>query len=131
MTKVCLECGGGAARLRKGRCDACYMRLYRGGEIPAGAACGVCGERRRIVLVRADLGGITEVLCGNCELILARARPRLEGLSALRIRAAHERRIADDRRQKYPVVYSDERRVSVRRASERFPVRPQLDPSID
>jgi hypothetical protein len=29
MDRTCGECGAGAARLRKGRCDACYMRQYR------------------------------------------------------------------------------------------------------
>jgi len=46
MEKFCNECREPAARVRKGRCDACYMRLYRRGAPVRGDRCAACGERR-------------------------------------------------------------------------------------
>jgi hypothetical protein len=91
---ICAECGRAAARLRKDRCDACYMRLYRNGEIPTGADCRTCGERRRQVLTIAAVGDDKVVLCGNCALILGRARPRVDTVAKLAARVARERRRA-------------------------------------
>jgi hypothetical protein len=90
---TCTACGRTATRIRRERCDACYMRLYRHGELPAGAACVGCGERRRSVLVPARLG----VLCGNCS-VLARARPAIRNVGELKRRAARERRAGVERR---------------------------------
>jgi hypothetical protein len=81
--KLCGECRRPARRLRKDRCDACYMRLYRNGELPDGAACAACGERRRVFLTGAELG----VLCGNCALVAERTRPRVESIDDLRLLA--------------------------------------------
>jgi hypothetical protein len=94
MDVICAECGRAAARLRKDRCDACYMRLYRNGEIPGGAECRTCGERRRQVLTLAAVGEEKLVLCGNCALVLGRARPRVDTVEKLAARVARERRRA-------------------------------------
>jgi hypothetical protein len=118
---ICTECGRSAARLRKDRCDACYMRLYRGGEIPEGACCAACGERRREVLVRAELGPAEEIVCGNCAVLLRRVRPRLLTIADLRARALRERRRSDRRDFGAPM----------RRATDALPSPPPLDPSID
>jgi hypothetical protein len=90
--KLCSECGKEAARLRRDRCDACYMRLYRGGDVPAGAVCAGCGERRRELLCMETLGSEDQVVCGNCALVLRRARPRLGSIAELRRRRTRERR---------------------------------------
>ena len=133
MAKTCSECGRAAPRLRKERCDACYMRLYRGGELPEGARCAACGERRRQVLAPADLGGAATVLCGNCALVLARVRPRPAGVDELVARLARDRRIVADRRvtAAYRAAADPERRRGTRRAEDRLPSPPVLDPSID
>lgn len=126
--KTCCECGKQAARLRRDRCDACYMRIYRGGEVPAGATCVGCDERRRDVLVLQELGAGEVVVCGNCALIVRRARPRIETVEALRRRTARERRVAT-------ITWrGEERRVAAPRRAERPsspPPPPDLDMSID
>jgi hypothetical protein len=106
------------------------MRLYRNGEVPEGACCLVCGERRRIVLTVGDVGGQEPVLCGNCALVAERTRPRVQTIDELRRLAARERRLLGDRRiRSIPVL--DDRRVGARRAGERVRIQPSLDPSID
>ncbi|MSP17794.1 MAG: hypothetical protein EXR73_14510 [Myxococcales bacterium] len=117
--KLCTECGRTAARLRRSRCDACYMRLYRGGEIPAGACCGGCGEPRRVVLVFADVGEGEVVLCGNCQVVLARTRPRAASLVIL------QQRIVRDRRAGML------RRADGKRTGDYIPAPQLLDVSID
>ena len=113
MEKRCGECREPVARLRKGRCDACYMRVYRRGEPAAGARCAACGERRRPLLDLAKIGGVAEVLCGNCALVLSRSRPHIASVDELR------RRLAADR-------------VPERRAARMpRPRMPSFDPSLD
>lgn len=129
--KTCGECGQAARRLRKQRCDACYMRLYRNGTIPEGAACGACGERRRVVLVRITLGEAETVACGNCALILERTRPRIGGLEELARLAARERRLVPDRRRTSGFAIPEDRRQTSRRLDERAADRLELDPTID
>jgi hypothetical protein len=90
--KTCLECGQTAARLRRDRCDACYMRLYRGGEVAAGSACSGCDERRRELLCFEAVAGADVIVCGNCALLLRRTRPRLGSVAELRRRQTRERR---------------------------------------
>jgi len=90
--KTCLECRQAVTRLRRERCDACYMRLYRGGEVPAGSSCGGCDERRRELLCFEPVAGAETVVCGNCALLLRRTRPRLTSVAELRRRQTRERR---------------------------------------
>jgi predicted metal-binding protein len=90
--KTCSECGEAASRLRRERCDACYMRLYRAGEVPVGGSCGGCDERRRELLCLEPVGGADAVVCGNCALLLRRTRPRIANLDELRRRRTRERR---------------------------------------
>ena len=111
---TCTHCGRPATRIRRDRCDACYMRLYRRGELPARSICAACGERRQAVLTPTPLG----VLCGNCSL-LARARPAIRTVVELRRRAARERRAGTDRRLKAR---------GGRRASDRLAA---FDPALD
>jgi hypothetical protein len=116
MSLTCAECGRAAARLRKDRCDACYMRLYRNGELPGGAACRTCGERRRPVLTQAQVGEEKVVLCGNCALVLGRVRPRVDSVAKLEARVQRERRREERRRA---LAATDvERRQAGRRASD-------------
>jgi hypothetical protein len=120
--KTCLECGQSAARLRRERCDACYMRLYRGGEVPEGSACGGCDERRRELLCLEPVAGADAVVCGNCALLLRRTRPRLASLADLRRRQTRERRGARA---------GSGAPATRRRASDRPPARPAFDVSCD
>jgi hypothetical protein len=119
MEKTCNECGLLAGRLRKGRCDACYMRHYRTPEVAGGAVCASCAERRRPVLEVVRLGEDAVTLCGNCALVLSRARPRPASVAALRARL--ERRDLPERRGG---------RLPRPRATV-APRMPTFDPSVD
>ena len=116
---ACSECARAARRLRGGRCDACYMRRYRRKAIVPGARCAGCDERRRHVLVAGHVGGRSHVLCGNCQVLLARASPRLEDLGALRVVASRERRDGSERRVPAPRGNVHERRRAPRRDGDR------------
>ena len=126
MDKTCGECRATSRRLRKGRCDACYMRLYRNGEPDACARCAACGERRRPLLTMAEMNDTPCVLCGNCALVLTRARPRIDNIAALAARIDRERRRTPERRLG-PLPVEHERRIASRRRNDR----PAFDPSID
>jgi hypothetical protein len=91
MERTCSECRQPAARLRKGRCDACYMRQYRRGAPEPGDRCAACGERRLRVLEPARLGEASIVLCGNCALVLERTRPRVGTIPELAARVIGHR----------------------------------------
>jgi hypothetical protein len=119
--KTCSECGQRATRLRRERCDACYMRLYRGGEVPEGSSCGGCDERRRELLCLEVVRGAEVVVCGNCALVLRRTRPRLASVSELRGRMTRERRARAGHASPSPQ----------RRASDRRAARPGFDVSCD
>jgi hypothetical protein len=119
--KICNECGAQARRLRRERCNACYMRLYRSGEVAAGAACGGCGERRKDLLCHEDMHGAEVVVCGNCALVLRRTRPRLGSVAELRTRMTRERRSAR----------GASAAADGRRASDQAPARPGFDVSCD
>lgn len=125
MALVCTECGGGATRLRRGRCNACYMRLYRNGEIADGARCAACGERRKDLLTSVRVQE-TVVLCGNCSLILHRARPAPGSVDELRRRVTRERRGGPERRARY----RGGRRAGDRPGDGR-PASPSFDPTVD
>lgn len=129
MEKVCAECGQSATRLRKERCNACYMRLYRGGGVQLGSTCASCGERRAKVLSWTVLEARQVVLCGNCSFVLASTRPRLTHVGALAQRAAHERRRAERRRSS--VTAPVERRLAPRRRADRTARKAELDLSTD
>ncbi|HKA88087.1 MAG TPA: hypothetical protein VKE22_10490 [Haliangiales bacterium] len=121
MALVCTECRGAATRLRRGRCNACYMRLYRNGEIADGASCAACGERRKDLLTSVRVQD-TVILCGNCSLVLHRARPVPGTVDELRRRVARERRGGPERRTSFR---------GGRRAGDRAPAVPSFDPTVD
>src|SRR5262245_42806965 len=118
---TCIECGRSAPRLRRERCSACYMRLYRNGEVPDGASCAGCGERRRGLLTRVTLGEAA-IGCGNCSLCVDKTRPPIATLAELRARVARERRSGLDRRAVW--------RGGRRGADQVGPV-PVFDPTVD
>lgn len=129
--KLCAECRTPARRLRKGRCDACYMRLYRNGEPTTGASCAACGERRRPVLAMAEVGGDAVVLCGNCSLVLVRARPRVDSLDELVSRRGLVQRVTPERRR---LIARDPDRRDAEQpvaAYRRTAPPPDFDPSVD
>ncbi len=101
-------------------CRACYLRAWRGTELPADAACLACDERRRVFLRWTQLGKERVVTCQNCGFLADKARPRVTCRADLVARLARERR-RTDRRHNYVVEPSDpaERRTNARRGKRR------------
>jgi len=97
------------------------MRLYRNGEVPDGASCAACGERRRGLLTLVKLGE-PAIVCGNCSLILSKTRPPIGSVAELRLRVARERRSGMDRR----VVWR-----GGRRSADRVVRGAAFDPTVD
>jgi hypothetical protein len=110
-----------AAGLRRGLCRACYLRAWRGAELPDAAACVTCRERRRIVLRWTRLQSGRVVTCQNCGFLADRMRPRPSSADELRARLERERRAGRDRRRNYIIEPDDpgERRVAARRVRRR------------
>ncbi len=109
-----------ASGLRRGLCRACYLRAWRGTELPDGARCELCTERRRMVLRWTKIGTARIVTCQNCGFIADRARPRPRTVDELKEFIARERR-RRDRRLNYVIDGADpsERRLRPRRARRR------------
>ena len=109
--------------LRRGLCRACYLRAWRGTELPPAAACGFCPEKRRMVLRWTQLGTVRVVTCQNCGFIADRMRPRPRTLDDLKARLARERRL-QSRRRNFVVDPLDpvERRLAARRVRRRLPI---------
>jgi hypothetical protein len=109
--------------LRRGLCRACYLRAWRGTELPSAAACGLCSEKRRVVLRWTKLGAGKLVTCQNCGFIADRMRPRPRTLDDLKEQLARERRL-QSRRRNFVVDPLDpvERRLAARRVRRRVPV---------
>jgi hypothetical protein len=120
----CQTCGrlGDDTGLRRGLCRACYLRAWRGAELPDAATCVTCRERRRMVLRWTRVGEDKVVTCQNCGFIADRLRPRPVTLDELYARLRRERRRAD-RRRNYVIEPSDpsERRLAARRMRRRAP----------
>jgi hypothetical protein len=102
-------------------CRACYLRAWRGTELPAGAGCVICPEKRRVVLRWTRIGTKKVITCQNCGFLADRARPKPRDVDDLKERLARERRRAYDRRRNYVIDAMDpaERRAASRRARRR------------
>jgi len=97
-------------------CRACYLRAWRGTELPKDAQCCACTEQRRMILRWTQLGDDRVVTCQNCGFLADKARPRVTTRNELIARLERERRRLD-RRRNYVVEPEDpaERRVVLRR----------------
>lgn len=102
--------------LRRGMCRACYLRAWRGTELPPDACCTACDERRRVFLRWTQLGDDRAVTCQNCGFLADKARPRVRTREELIDRLERERRRVE-RRRNYVVEPEDptERRNESRR----------------
>ena len=65
-TLPCGVCGAGVTELRRGRCWGCYMRWAESRPVGRGAACTVCGEKRRAQLKLVELQGRSLPFCHGC-----------------------------------------------------------------
>jgi hypothetical protein len=109
--------------LRKGLCRACYLRAWRGAELPQKAHCALCPEKRRMVLRWTRVGAGKLVTCQNCGFISDRLRPKPRTLEDLKDCIARERRLRD-RRRNFVIEPLDpsERRLAARRVRRRVPL---------
>ena len=104
-------------------CRACYLRAWRGTELPAVAKCVSCDEQRRVVLRWTQLGDERVVTCQNCGFLADKTRPRVTSRAELMRRMERERRRLE-RRLNYVVEPEDpsERRAAARRSRRRATV---------
>jgi hypothetical protein len=107
--------------LRRGLCRACYLRAWRGTQLPDDASCRLCDERRASVLRWTKVGVGREVTCQNCGFLADRLRPKAQTLDELKLQLDRERRQAGDRRHNYIIDPEDpsERRAGPRRRARR------------
>jgi hypothetical protein len=82
-------------------CRACYLRHWRGTELPDDARCVGCGEKRRLVLRWTKAGGERAVTCQNCGFVADKARPRAATIDELTFLLRRERRQGRERRRNY------------------------------
>ena len=116
VCQSCRQVPRGCA-LRRGMCRACYLRAWRGTELPDDARCCACTEQRRVVLRWTQIGTERVVTCQNCGFLADKARPRIGSKDELVARMERDRR-RTDRRRNYVVEPEDpsERRGLARRS---------------
>jgi hypothetical protein len=114
--RKCEACGAKVAELRRGRCWGCYLKWSEARPVGMGAACVVCGERRRDNLRMAELLGHSQPLCHNCATRAFKLVPMPRSIEGIRERLERERR-GDERRigKKDHRIFARERRVGERR----------------
>lgn len=119
VCQSCKQLPRGCA-LRRGMCRACYLRAWRGTELPADAKCCACSEQRRVVLRWTQLGASRVVTCQNCGFLADKTRPRVTTERELVDRLERERRRLE-RRRNYVVDPDEaaERRLDARRTQKR------------
>ncbi len=119
VCQSCKQLPRGCA-LRRGMCRACYLRAWRGTELPTDAKCCSCDEQRRVVLRWTQLGDGRVVTCQNCGFLADKTRPRVKNQRELVERLERERRRLE-RRRNYVVDPDEaaERRNLARRTLKR------------
>jgi hypothetical protein len=114
---VCEVCGARVVTLRRGRCWICYVRWAESRPVGIGAACAVCGERRRDHLRSVEFQGSWTAMCHNCGTRAVSLTPMPPTIEALRQRLNRDRRWSERRLdRKDHRLMPIERRVGERRA---------------
>jgi hypothetical protein len=119
-TMPCGVCHAQVTELRRGRCWGCYTRWGEARPVGTGAACSVCGERRRTELRMVELHARSHAICHSCTGKISRLRtipntiPAIRELLTRERRAAERRAGSEDRR-----IFPRERRVGDRRSAPR------------
>ncbi|MBK6847832.1 MAG: hypothetical protein IPG96_09930 [Proteobacteria bacterium] len=90
--ECCQACGAEVPHLRRGRCTVCYLRWAESRPVGAGAACVVCGNRRRDDLQLIEYRRRWMPMCHTCGQRLHRMDDVPQSLLELRARLARERR---------------------------------------
>jgi hypothetical protein len=119
-TLPCGVCGAGVSELRRGRCWGCYTRWAESRPVGRGAACVVCGEKRRGQLKLVELHARSLPFCHGCAAQLMRLPEIPASLDDIRYELRRERRDADRRNGKLDQrLFPRERRVGERRGPSR------------
>lgn len=116
-TIPCTVCATKVTELRRGRCWSCYTRWADARPVGRGAACQVCGDKRRENLRLLELHARSLPFCHNCAARTIKLENVPEAIDELRALLRRDRRNGDrrtgraDRR-----LFPRERRVGDRRA---------------
>jgi len=120
-TLPCSVCGASVTELRRGRCWGCYTRWAESRPVGRGAACTVCGEKRRAQLKLVEIWRRSLPFCHGCAAQVMRL-PEIPGtVEELRFALRRDRRDADRRAgsKADQRMFPRERRVGERRGPSR------------
>lgn len=116
--QTCEVCGARVHELRRGRCWGCYQRWVESRPVPLGAACAVCGERRRDHLKTVELLQAWVAMCHNCAARATSLTPMPQTLDDVRRALTRDRRRTERRRGRADTrVFKRERRGLERRST--------------
>jgi hypothetical protein len=119
-TLPCGVCGAAVTELRRGRCWGCYTRWAESRPVGRGAACAVCGEKRRAQLKLVELHGRSLAFCHGCAAQMMRLSDLPTSIEDLRHALRRDRRDDDRRAGKVDQrIFPRERRVGERRGPVR------------
>jgi hypothetical protein len=129
-TVPCTVCGARVVELRRGRCWGCYQQWSELRAVGRGAACSVCGERRRDHLRLVELHNRSVPLCHGCAARTHKMNGVPMTLEALRAVLRRDRRDVERRGEGFDHrIFPRERRVGDRRDAPR-PGGESTDPHI-
>ena len=115
----CEACGARVSALRRGRCPTCYLRWTDSRPVGIGAACVVCGERRRENLRSVEFQRRWLPMCHNCSSKTFRLQPIPRTIEALRERFSRDRRWKERRvGRRDNRLFFAERRAGERRTAK-------------
>ncbi len=119
-TLPCSVCGASVTELRRGRCWGCYTRWAESRPVGRGAACVLCGEKRRAQLKLVEIWRRSLPFCHGCAAQTMRLPDLPDTIDGLRGALRRERRDADRRGGKADQrIFPRERRVGERRGPSR------------
>lgn len=119
-TLPCSVCGAGVSELRRGRCWGCYTRWAESRPVGRGAACVICGEKRRAQLKLVEIWRRSLPFCHGCAAQVMRLPELPDNVEALRHALRRDRRDSDRRGGKSDQrIFPRERRVGERRGPSR------------
>lgn len=120
QTMPCGVCHAQVTELRRGRCWGCYARWGEARPVGIGAACSVCGERRRTELRMVELHARSHAVCHSCSGKIARLSAIPNTLAGIRGALNRERRTLERRADEADRrIFPRERRVGERRTPPR------------
>lgn len=112
----CEVCSAKVTELRRNRCWGCYTRWVESRPVGLGAACSMCGDRRRDHLKSVELLGAWIPICHNCAARAGELSPMPQSLGEIRARLARDRRLRERRQGSEDTrVFPYDRRTGERR----------------